>query len=80
MGAKSSIDYETSKNLTAESIIASAKMILQSDESIDTLINNVCSKGGTTVKGLNELYNNNFIKAVEECYIACMKRSIELSE
>ena len=80
MGAKSGIDYETSKNLTAESIIASANMILQSDESIDTLINNVCSKGGTTIAGLYELYDNHFEEAIKKCYEACVNRSIELSK
>ncbi len=80
IAVKNGVSYDTAKELCLESIISSAKLVLNSNDSIDTLINNVCSKGGTTVKGLNELYNNNFIKAVEECYIACMKRSIELSE
>lgn len=80
MGAKNGIDYETAKALTAESIIASAKMIVSSDESIDTLINNVCSKGGTTIAGLYELYDNNFEEAIKKCYDACVNRSIELSK
>jgi len=80
MGAKNGIEYETSKNLTAESIIASANMILQSNDSIDTLINNVCSKGGTTIAGLYELYDNNFEEAIKKCYEACVNRSIELSK
>ena len=80
MGAKNGIDYETSKNLTAESIIASANMILSSNDSIDTLIKNVCSKGGTTIAGLYELYDNNFEDAVKKCYDACVNRSIELSK
>ena len=81
-GVKNGISYDISKELTARSIIASAKMILDSEDSIDTLINNVCSKGGTTIQGLYELYNkdNDFIKAIERCYEECMKRSIELSK
>ena len=80
MGSKNGIDYETSKKLTANSIIASAKMILESSDSIDTLINNVCSKGGTTIAGLYELYDNNFEEAIKKCYEACMNRSIELAK
>ena len=80
MGAKNGIDYETAKNLTAESIIASARMIVESPDSIDTLINNVCSKGGTTIAGLYELYDNNFEEAIKKCYDACVNRSIELSK
>ena len=73
-GVKNGISYEISKELTARSIIASAKMILESSDNIDTLINNVCSKGGTTIQGLYELYNkdNDFIKAIERCYEECM--------
>lgn len=77
---KKGVDYETAKKLTAESIISSSKMILSSPDSIDTLINNVCSKGGTTIAGLYELYDNNFKEAVEKCYDACYKRSIELAK
>lgn len=79
-GVANGIDYETAKALTANSIIASAKMILESPDSIDTLINNVCSKGGTTIAGLNELYNNGFEDAIKKCYEACMNRSIELAK
>ena len=80
IAVKNGVDYETAKKLTAESIISSSKMILSSPDSIDTLINNVCSKGGTTIAGLYELYDNNFKEAVEKCYDACYRRSIELAK
>ena len=72
------VDYETAKKLTCESIISSACLILSSDESIDTLIKNVCSKGGTTLAGLDKLYEHDFEKAIHECSEACKNRSTEL--
>lgn len=77
---KYNIDEEAAKVLCCNAIIGSANMILQSSDSIDTLINNVCSKGGTTIEGLNELYENNFIEAVDKCYDACVRRAYELNK
>ncbi len=77
---KDGIDYETAKNLTCQSIISSASLILKSDESIDQLITNVCSKGGTTIAGLEKLYEYKFEEAIYECSKACANRSRELSK
>lgn len=72
------IDYELSKHLCCDAIIGSAQMIINSQDSIDTLIDNVCSKGGTTIEGLNKLYENSFVNAIEQCFNACVKRAKEL--
>jgi len=77
---KNGVDYEVAKMLAINTIKASCDMILESNDSIDTLISNVCSKGGTTISGLDKLYSNGFDKAIEECYNACMNRSKELSK
>ena len=77
---KDGIDYETAKKLTCQSIISSASLILKSDESIDQLITNVCSKGGTTIAGLEKLYEYKFEEAIYECSKACANRSRELSK
>lgn len=77
---KDGIDFETAKKLTAESIKSSANMILKSDDPIEVLIDNVCSKGGTTIAGLEELKNNGFKETIEKCIKACSNRSRELSK
>lgn len=74
------VDYDKAKSLTLEAIKASADMVLAQNDSIDTLINNVCSKGGTTIAGLNELYDNGFVDSIQKCYDACMNRSKELAK
>ena len=75
---KEGIDYEVAKNLCLETIKSSADLVLASNDSIDTLISNVCSKGGTTIAGLNQLYDNGFDIAIDKCSEACTKRSKEL--
>lgn len=78
--ANYNIDYEMAKQLCVNSIIGSCNMILQSKDSIDTLIDNVCSKKGATLEGLQALYDNNFKESIEKCYKACVNRTIELSK
>lgn len=74
------IDRDVAYNLALNSIIGSCKLALNSTDDLDTLINNVCSKGGSTIVGLNELRNNGFNESIIKCYDACVKRSIELGK
>lgn len=75
------IDCDVARDLTCATIKGSMDMILENkDTPIDTLINNVCSKGGTTIAGLNKLYENGFEKAIYECSLACSNRSKELGK
>ena len=69
---------DDAKSLVLNAIIGSCKLALNSNDDIDTLINNVCSKGGSTIAGLNELRDNGFNDAIKKCYDACVKRSKEL--
>lgn len=73
------ISDNDAKKLIFNSIIGSCKLALNCNDDIDTLINNVCSKGGSTIAGLNELRDNGFNEAIKKCYNACVKRSKELN-
>ena len=78
---KKGIDFDVARDLTCEAIKGSMDMILANKETpIQTLIDNVCSKGGTTIAGLNKLYDNEFEKAIYECSEACSNRSKELGK
>ncbi len=79
-GIQAGIEPQVAKRLCCHAIIGSANLILSSEESIDTLIQNVCSKKGTTIEGLEELYKSGFPEAIEKCYTACVRRSKELSQ
>lgn len=74
------IDEEVAKTLFAKSLVGSAKMITDSGNSIERLIEMVSSKGGTTIAGLEKLRENNLDKAVDECCKACTKRAYELAK
>ena len=86
--AKSFLDYaakvglpETSaKELFAQSLIGSAKMITDSGYSIDELIRQVSSPGGTTLAGLDQLYEGKLSDAVRNACESCTKRAYELAK
>ena len=77
---KMGIDYEIAKEICCESMISSCNLVLNSKDDINTLINNVCSKGGTTIAGLDKLIDNGIDKSISECYMACFNRSKELGK
>lgn len=74
------MDEKTAKRLCCQAILGSANMILSTEESIDTLIKNVCSPQGTTEAGLKELYQSGFREAIEKCFTACAERSRQLGK
>ncbi len=86
--AKGFIDYaasvgipeETAKTLFSKTLTGSAKMITDSGYSIDELIKMVSSPGGTTLKGLDELYSGDLTGIVKNACEACTKRAYELSK
>lgn len=74
------IDKESAKELFAQSLIGSAKMITDSGYSIDELIKMVSSPGGTTIAGLERLYEGSLEETVKNCCESCTKRAYELSK
>ena len=74
------IDEFAAKGLFAQALIGSAKMITDSGDDIDTLIQKVSSKGGTTIAGLEKLREGGLSEAVDNCCKACTKRAYELSK
>ncbi|MGN1294817.1 MAG: pyrroline-5-carboxylate reductase [Bacilli bacterium] len=74
------IPYEKAKEICGEAIISSCKLMLNSSSSLDTLISNVCSKGGTTIAGLDHLIKDKVDESLSKCYIACVKRGKELAK
>lgn len=73
------IDRKTATDLVIQSMIGSAKMV-ETYGDIDTLISNVCSKGGTTLAGLEKLENAEFDRIIDDCAKACANRSKELGK
>lgn len=74
------IEYQKALNLFCNSLIGSAKMMVESGLDIDTLIQNVCSPGGTTIEGLGVFKDNNFEKVISDACSACSNRAFELQK
>ncbi len=74
------IDPDSATELFSQSLIGSAKMITDSGYTIDELIKMVSSPGGTTLAGLDRLYEGNLADTVKNCCESCTKRAYELSK
>lgn len=74
------IDAKTALELFAQTLVGSAKMLTDSGMTVDELIKQVSSPGGTTVAGLEKLYEGKLTDAVKNACEACTKRAYELSE
>ncbi len=69
-GVKNGMKKETALYIAAQSVLGSAKMILESNEHPWELVDKVCSPGGTTIEGVASLqkdgFENSVLNAVEK--------------
>lgn len=63
-GVKNGMKKSDALMISAQTVLGSAKMILESDEHPWQLIDNVCSPGGTTIEGVTSLQADGFEAAV----------------
>lgn len=79
-GVKGGLSFEQSKELTIATMIGASKMVANSSEDLDLLIQKVCSKGGTTVQAIDTFREKSVDKSIIEGIDKCRKRSEELSK
>ncbi len=79
-GLNGGLSYEQSKELTLSTVIGAAKMVAASDEDIQSLIQKVCSKGGTTIQAIDSFSADGVDKSIIQGIDKCRKRSEELSK
>ena len=72
------IDYDTAILMAAKTVIGSAKLLLAASDTPEMLIEKVCSKGGTTIKAVESLKNDNFDEIINKAMKECTKRAIEM--
>lgn len=77
---KVGISEEAALRLFSQTLIGSARMMTESGMTVDELIKQVSSPGGTTIAGLQSLYNDKLIDTVLNACGACTKRAYELGE
>ena len=73
------MEAEKARVFAAQSVLGAAKMVLESEESLEQLRINVCSPGGTTIEAVNKLMENGFMDRVGEGFQAAVDRSIEMT-
>lgn len=79
-GIEGGLSYEQSKELTLKTFIGASKMVEKSTDSLDTLIDKVCSKGGTTIQAIDTFRQTNIYENIKLGVEKCRKRSEELSK
>ncbi|MDO4608439.1 MAG: pyrroline-5-carboxylate reductase [Clostridia bacterium] len=80
-GAECGLSQKQSIEFAAATMAGAAKMLLENqDKTPEQLTDAVCSKGGSTIEGVNVLRNSDFEKIVTDCIKAAYKRNIEFGK
>jgi len=74
------LDETTAQRLAVQTAIGAAELVSQSDEPIQTLIDNVTSPGGTTEQALQAFAKCDFKRNIETAFTAAKRRSEELAQ
>lgn len=74
------MDEKMAFDVAAKMTEGSAKLLSSSDESADSLIQKVCSPGGTTIEGIRSLEQNQVDQFLSQAFRASLNRDIELSK
>ena len=79
-GVKCGLSEEQAILYAAATMEGAAKLLLESKLSPEILKQNVCSPGGSTIKGVEALEQNGLYSACEDAVIKAYKRNIELGK
>lgn len=77
---KFGIPRATAYEMVAQTVIGSAKMLLETGEHPGKLKDNVCSPGGTTIAGVAALEEAGFRNAVMKAADACYEKAVDLKK
>lgn len=79
-GIRGGLTYEESKHLAAATMIGGSELAKISEEPLNIMVDNVCSKGGTTIEAVNIYKEKNLVEIIAEGVVACYEKSRFLSE
>lgn len=74
------MNEQQARNTSVEAFYSAATLMHQSDETLDTLIDQVCSKGGVTIEAVNSIAQSNIDEIVSKAYDKALVRNKELSQ
>lgn len=75
---KAGMPKKQALELTAQTVLGSAKMVLESGEHPWELIDQVCSPGGTTIEGICSLEGNEFESTLHKAFNAVYEKDKKL--
>lgn len=78
-GVQHGMDQKETIHMVAQAVLGAAKIMLESNENPNELIDRVCTKGGTTIEGMKVLQNNDFFKTIVDAANKTTDRAKELS-
>lgn len=71
---------DVSTKIVAETVLASAEMVLKSGETPWALVDNVSSPGGTTVAGVVSLEQHNFVATIIDAITATVEKNNQMRQ
>ena len=79
-GVEDGLDPDQAETLAAQTFKGAAETVLRDDRSVDELIDAVCSPNGTTIEGMEVLWDSDADGAVIDAVAAAERRSGEIAE
>jgi pyrroline-5-carboxylate reductase len=79
-GIKEGFNKDEATTMAAQAMYATSLLLLDNPALIDTFVETVASKGGTTEAGVNVLKNDGFDDIVKQALLATIKRSKSINE
>lgn len=77
---KYGMDKDTARKMVLQTAGGAAELAMNSTETFDKLISNVCSKGGSTIEGVNVIEASDMAQIVADTLAASTKRNNELEK
>ncbi|WP_255681848.1 pyrroline-5-carboxylate reductase [Natrinema sp. SYSU A 869] len=78
-GVEGGLEPDDAETLAAQTFKGAAETVLRSDRSVEELIDAVCSPNGTTIEGMEVLWDSDAEADVAEAVAAAKERSTELA-
>ncbi|QSG06303.1 Pyrroline-5-carboxylate reductase [Halapricum desulfuricans] len=79
-GMEGGLDPEQAETLAAQTFKGAAETVLRDERSVDELIDAVCSPNGTTIEGMEVLWDSDVEDRIVEAVGAAERRSAEIAE